>query len=98
VSEIAKGLQKGNDEQIKTLVELVGKLVTKRDNNGNTSNTSNTGNTGNRNRGNRNRTNLEGKAPCKHCNTIYAKPDNECWELEANAAGHPKGWTSRKTT
>ena len=77
------------------LVDLVGKLVTKLDTN---VNTSNTGSNGKRTIGKQNRTNLAGKAPCKHCNTVHAKPDNECWELEANAAGRPKGWTSRKTT
>ena len=95
VSEIAKGLQKGNNEQIKTLVDLVGKLVTKLDNN---STTGNNGNNGNGNKGNRNRTNLANKAPCKHSNTVHTKPDNESWELEANAAGRPRGWSSRKTT
>ncbi len=87
MSEIAKGLQKGNNEQIKTLVDLVGKLVTKLDNNSTTGN-----------KGNRNRTNLANKAPCKHSNTVHAKPDNESWELEANAAGRPRGWSSCKTT
>ena len=89
VAEISKSLQKGNDDNMKALVDMVGQLVTKLD--------STTSSRGGRNR-NRNRTNLEGKAPCTHCNTVHAKPDNECWELEANAAGRPKGWTSRKKT
>jgi hypothetical protein len=68
---------------------MVGKLMTKIDDNNNN---------GNRNRRNCNRPNLECKEPCQHCKTVHTKPDNECWELGANAASRPKGKKSRKAT
>jgi hypothetical protein len=44
--------------------------------------------------------NAEGKKKkkCQHCGLeVYHKPD-ACFELEANAAKRPAGWTSRKST
>jgi hypothetical protein len=36
---------------------------------------------------------------CKHCNRKHpAKKEEECWELEANAASHPLYWKSSKST
>jgi hypothetical protein len=94
VAEIAKGLQKGNDESMKTLMDMVGKLLSKLDDN---KDNSNQNSRGKRSR-NRNNSTRDDKAPCKHCNTVHVKPDSEYWELEANASSHPKGWTSRKAT
>ena len=94
VSEIARSLQKGNEDSMKALTDMVSKLLTKLDDNKSNSNQNSQGNR----RRTRANPNLEGKAPCKHCNTVHAKPESECWELEANASSRPKGWTSRKTT
>jgi hypothetical protein len=34
---------------------------------------------------------------CKHCNRKHpSQPEDKCWELDANAATRPTGWTSRK--
>ncbi len=36
---------------------------------------------------------------CKHCNRKHpAKKEEECWELEANAASHPLYLKSSKST
>lgn len=36
---------------------------------------------------------------CKHCNRKHpSKPENECWELEANASSRPTNWKSNKST
>jgi hypothetical protein len=36
---------------------------------------------------------------CKYCNKKHpAKKEEECWELEANAASHPWHWKSSKST
>jgi hypothetical protein len=36
---------------------------------------------------------------CKHCGKKHpSKPENECWELEANQASHPANWKSSKST
>jgi len=38
------------------------------------------------------------KKKCPHCGMeVYQKPD-ACFELEANAAKRPEGWTSKKST
>jgi len=38
------------------------------------------------------------KKKCPHCGLeVYHKP-NACFELAANAAKHPAGWTSKKST
>ncbi len=35
---------------------------------------------------------------CKNCNKFHpACTDNQCWELESNAAKHPANWTSSKS-
>ena len=36
---------------------------------------------------------------CKHCNKKHpSKAEDECWELEKNAASRPANWTSSKNT
>jgi hypothetical protein len=36
---------------------------------------------------------------CKNCNKKHpAKKEEECWELEANAASRPLNWKSSKST
>jgi hypothetical protein len=38
------------------------------------------------------------KKKCPHCGLeVYHKPE-ACFELEANAAKHPAGWMSKKST
>jgi len=38
------------------------------------------------------------KKKCQHCRLeVYHKPE-ACFELEADAAQHPAGWTSKKST
>jgi len=35
---------------------------------------------------------------CKNCNKFHpARTDNQCWELESNAAKQPANWTSSKS-
>jgi hypothetical protein len=36
---------------------------------------------------------------CKHCGKKHpSNADDECWELEKNAASHPANWKSSKST
>lgn len=42
---------------------------------------------------------LAAATACVNCGTKHPNvPDNKCWELEANAASRPNGWTSSKSS
>jgi len=83
IAELANSMREESQKQFKEMMELFGKSMS-----ANSPNPTNPkGGTGGKK-----------KKKCPHCGLeVYHKPD-ACFELEANAAKRPAGWTSKKST